>query len=136
MPILLKVKDDAWQESLLSKAATATTTIPNLTWSKQRVCWADWTDYTIRQLSIDYRMTNAGSGAALSSTVQASLCVPNTVYTVTPLPLLAGDIGPGSYRNVTLKYYVPTNVSNFLTTTYATCNDDAGRQYWFPGPMQ
>ena len=131
----LKARDDAWQESPLSNVATTTTAIPNLNWSKQRVYWANWTDYTNRHLSIDYRMSNVGTGTAFTSTVRASFATPNTVYTVTPLPLLVGDINPGAYRTVTLKYYVPTNVSSFTATTYATGNDDAGRIYWFPGPL-
>jgi len=112
-----------------------TTTIPSLNWTKLRVYWASWADYQNRQLSIDYRMGNAGTGIAIASTVQASLCTPSTVFTVTALPLLVGDIQPGTNRTVTLKYFVPTNVGSFMTTTYATCSDDVGRTYWFPGPI-
>jgi hypothetical protein len=36
---------------------------------------------------------------------------------------------------VTLKYYVPAGTGSFTTTTYASCRDDAGREYWFPGPL-
>jgi hypothetical protein len=131
----IKARDNSWQESTLSNTVQTTTTIPSLTWAIKRIYWASWDDYQNRRLSIDYRMGNAGTGAALQSTVQASFCVPDTVYTVTTLPLLGGDIGPGANRTVTLKYYVPSNVGSFTTTTYATCDDDAGREYWFPGPM-
>ena len=132
----LKARDDAWQESALSNAATGSTKVPNLTWTIQSIYWANWPDYQNRHLSIDYRIGNTGTGEALQSTVQASLCAPDTVYAVTTtLPLRSGDIGPGTNSIVTLKYYVPPSVSNFTTTTYATCNDDAGRQYRFPGPM-
>jgi len=44
-------------------------------------------------------------------------------------------MNPGANIIVTLKYYVPTNVVRFTTTTYATCSDDVGRTYWFPGPQ-
>jgi len=131
----LKTKDDAWQESDLSFVAPATTQVPRLTWSKLRVYWASWADYQNRNLSIDYRMSNSGTGVAVQSTVQASLCTPDTVYTVTPLPLLIESLQPGANRTVTLKYYVPSSVGNFNTTTYATCKDDAERTYWFPGPL-
>ncbi|MBE0428692.1 MAG: hypothetical protein IBX61_02335 [Thermoleophilia bacterium] len=67
--------------------------------------------------------------------VQASFCMPDTVYTVSVLPLLVGDMEPGANSDVTLKYYVPPNVGGFNATTYATCSDDAGREYWFPGPL-
>lgn len=131
----IKARDDSWQESGISNIATATTTIPRLTWSTKRIYWASWEDYQNRQLSIDYRISNVGTGTALTSTVQVSFATPDTVYTVTPLPLTAGDIQPGANRTVTLKYYVPTNVGSFTTTTYASCQGDAGRIYWFPGPL-
>ena len=101
----------------------------------QRVYWASWADYQNRQLSIDYKMGNTGTGSALLATVQASLCKPGTVYAVTQLPSVVGDINPGSNKTVTLKYYVPTNVGSFTTKTYATCSDDAGSTYWFPGAL-
>jgi len=131
----IKTMDEAALFSSLSNVATGITTIPSLTWSKQRVYWANWTDYQNRQLSIDYRISNTGTGIALESTVQASFCNPGTVYAVTQLPSVVGDMNPGSNRTVTLKYFVPTTVGSFTTTTYATCNDDAGNTYWFPGPM-
>jgi hypothetical protein len=80
-------------------------------------------------------MSNTGTYPALSATIQASLCNPGTVYIVTPLPSVVGDINPGSNRTVTLKYYVPTNVGSFTSTTYSTNNDDTGRTYWSPGPL-
>ncbi|MHB1391225.1 MAG: hypothetical protein ACYCXF_08375 [Thermoleophilia bacterium] len=129
----LQARDETLQSSELSNVASATTTIPSLTWSKQRVYWASWADYTNRHLSIDYKMGNTGTGSALSATVQTSLCNPDTVYAVTQLPSVGGDINPDSNKTVTLKYYVPTNVGSFITTTYVTCSDDAGRTYWFPG---
>ncbi|MBI5871368.1 MAG: hypothetical protein HZB44_10530 [Actinobacteria bacterium] len=131
----LKTMDESALYSPLSNVAIGTTTIPSLSWSKLRTYWANWTDYQNRQLSIDYRMSNTGTGFALESTVQASFCNPSTVYSVTQLPSAVGDINPGSSRTVTLKYFVPTNVGSFTTTTYATCNDDAGSTYWFPGSM-
>lgn len=130
-----KARDETLQSSGLSNIAAGTTTIPNLTWSKQRVYWASWADYQNRQLSIDYRMGNLGTGSAISTAIQASICNPVTVHVVTQLPLAVGDINPGSNRTVTLKYFVPTTVGSFTTTTYATCSDDIGSTYWFPVPM-
>ncbi|MFA5795533.1 MAG: hypothetical protein WC980_10770 [Candidatus Brocadiia bacterium] len=130
-----EARDKVLQASGLSNVAVGTTTIPSLNWTKLRVYWASWADYQNRQLSIDYRMGNAGTGSAISTAVQASVCNPVTVHVVTQLPLATGDISPGSSKNVTLKYYVPTNVGSFTTTTHATCSDDAGRTYWFPGPL-
>lgn len=128
----VRARDDVWQEGSISNVIYSTTTIPSLSWAIQRVFWANWDDYVNRHLSIDYLMSNTGTSLALASTIEASLCTPDTVYVVTPLPLLAGDIAPGSYTTLTLKYFVPTNVGRFTATTYATCEDDAGRIYWFP----
>ena len=129
----LKATDRALLSSGLSNVASTTTTIPNLTWSVQRIYWANWADYTNRQLSIDYKMGSSGTGTALASTVQASYCNPTSVYAVTVLPLLVGDLNPNAASTVTLKYYVPATVGSFTTKTYANCKDDAGRIYWFPG---
>jgi len=89
-------------------------------------------DYYRRQLSVDYTMSNEGSGIAIEPAIQASFGAPTTVYVVTALPLAAGSLGPTASTNITLKYYVPSNVYSFVTTTYASCEDDAGRLYWFP----
>jgi hypothetical protein len=131
----IKARDDSWQESGLSNVVQSTTEIPNLTWGIKKVYWANWADYQNQQLAVDYKMANTGTGTALLATVQASFCNPGTVYLVTQLPSVVGDINPGLNKTVTLKYYVPTNVGSFITTTYANCQDDAGRSYWYPGPL-
>jgi hypothetical protein len=132
----LKAKDEVLQTSTLSNVAQATTTKPSLTWARQRVYWSSWADYSNRHLSIEYRMSNVGTGTAIDPTVQASLCIPASVYIATQLPLgVASNLSPGASTSVTLKYFVPTTVYSFTTTTYANCKDDAGRLYWFPVPM-
>lgn len=128
----VRARDDVWQQAPLSNVIGTTTTIPDLTWSMQRVYWKNWNDYINRHLSIDYRTNNIGTSTAIGATVQASICVPETVYIVTPLPMGIGDLDPGGYSDLTLKYYVPITVGSFTTTTYVTCEDDAGRTYWFP----
>ncbi len=131
----IKARDDSWQESWISNVATATTTIPRLTWSIKRIYWASWDDYYNRQLSIDYNLGNSGTGIALSPTIAASIANPTSVYVTTLMPLAVANLNPGSSSTATLKYHVPTTVSRFTTTTYVTCQDDAGRMYWFPGPL-
>jgi len=128
----LKTKDDEMRKSTISNLAQGTTNVPVLTWSMLRVFWANWQDYENRYLSVEYQMHNIGSGVAIDSTVQASISDPSTVNTVTPLPLSMGDLPQSSSANVTLKYYVPTTVYNFTSTTYTNCKDDEGRLYWFP----
>jgi len=131
----IRARDDAWQQSPLSNVVAATTQIPSLAWARQRIYWAGWEDYQNRQLSIDYKLSNIGTGLAVGSAIAASICNPDTVYVTTPLPLTVGDLYPGSYNAVALKYFVPATVGSFTTTTYANCADDAGRLYWYPGPL-
>ncbi|MHB9053343.1 MAG: hypothetical protein ACYC5F_05060 [Thermoleophilia bacterium] len=131
----LKTMDKAGLFSSLSNVASATTTIPQLTWAKKKIYWASWADYQNRQLSLDYKIGNSGTEIAIAATIAASYGNPTSVYVTTPLPLTVGDISPNSASTITLKYYVPTSVGGFTTTTYASCQDDAGRTYWFPGPM-
>ena len=131
----LKATDKVNLTSPLSNVIIANTTIPQLSWAKKRIYWASWADYQNRQLSIDYKLSNKGTGIAIAATIAASYGNPTSVYVTTLLPLTVGDIGPNSASAVTLKYYVPTSVSSFTTTTYANCKDDANRIYWFPGPM-
>ncbi|MHB8793409.1 MAG: fibronectin type III domain-containing protein [Thermoleophilia bacterium] len=132
----LKAKDEVLQTSGLSNVAQATTSKPSLTWARQRVYWANWADYSNRHLSIEYRMSNVGTGTAIDPTVQASFCTPASVYIVTQLPLgVVSNLSPGASASVTLKYFVPTTVYNFTTSTYANSIDDVGRLYWFPAPM-
>ncbi len=132
----IKAMDKAGQFSPISNIPTAATTIPSLTWGVKRIYWASWDDYNNRQLSIDYSLGNSGTGFAKSPTIAASIASPTSVYATTTLPMTVSDLNPSTSETVTLKYFVPTTISRFTTTTYANCQDDAGRTYWFPGPLQ
>ncbi|MHB1390608.1 MAG: fibronectin type III domain-containing protein [Thermoleophilia bacterium] len=130
----VRVRDDSWQESGLSNPATATTDIPRLTWSRLRAYWASLADYQYRRVSVDYLISNAGTGVAEQTAVQTSRGRPDSVITVTPLPIPAGDLQPGAETTVAVKYQVPINVGVFSTDTTASCMDDAQRSYTFPVP--
>ena len=88
----LEARDETLQSSELSNVAIGTTTIPSLTWARQRVYWASWADYQNRKLSVDYRMSNTGTCLAFSATIQASACNPGTDYIVSQLTFLVGEI--------------------------------------------
>lgn len=130
----VRARDDVWQRGPLSNLAFSTTTVPRLTWSKLRAYWASWADYAERRLSVEYRLGNVGTGWAIGANVQASFANPESVYTVSSLPFAVDDLDAGSKKTLTLKYFVPNDVRTFTTRTFVTCNDDAGRVYWFPGP--
>jgi beta propeller repeat protein len=128
----LKSMDEVLLTSELSNVAQATTTAPQLTWSGGRAYWASWPDYLERQLSVDYQLSNSGTGEAIDTAIQASICAPVSVYAANPLPLTGGSLMPGASAVVTLKYHVPVGVHSFRANTYASCGDDAGRLHWFP----
>ncbi len=68
---------------------------PALALSQTRVYWASWADYQSRQLSIDYKITNSGPGAAYSARVTGATAT-RGVYLTTAMPLGLGDIAQGT----------------------------------------
>lgn len=87
--------------------------------------WASREDYDARLLSIDYSLSNTGTGTAYN--VQVTEAVANGGVTVaTTLPLLLGDIDPGELIYFTLKWLVPRNVGAYTTniTACAESKDD------------
>ncbi|MEK7816873.1 MAG: RHS repeat-associated core domain-containing protein, partial [Actinomycetota bacterium] len=107
---------------------------PALALSQTKVYWASYNDYLSRQLSIDYRATNNGPGAAYEARVTGATATKG-VYLTTPVPLPLGDISQGSYAPFTLKYFVPAGVTGFTTTVYATAKDQAGTDYYYPAKI-
>lgn len=124
--------DDTGQVSALSNLVSARTARPELQWSLSRAYWASWTDYTSRNLSVDYLMANSGTGTAYDAAVQSSQCAPGLVYAVSAMPVSAGDIAPGSGAALTIRYSVPIGIGNFRAYTQATSLDDAGRMTTYP----
>jgi len=125
-------RDGAWQPSALSNTAAAVTQSPRLTWSRGASFWASLSDYRDRRLTVAYLLSNSGSQTAAGAAIEASFQTEGA-QVLTPLPMLVGDLDPGSSREVKIAYAVPTGKYMFRTTTYATCLDDAGRSHWYPG---
>jgi hypothetical protein len=93
--------------------------------------WASASDYQARQLSVRWTIDNSGSGSALAASITG--CENgNGVQLLTPLPALAGDIGPGGAGSVTLRYQVPDGVAawNAINAGHAYAAD--GVEYAYP----
>ena len=131
----VRARDDAWQSGSPSNVVAATTTMPDLAWSRGHTYWASLMDFQGRRLTVDYELANTGSGEARALAVRASERAPAIVGLVTPMPLPAGDLAPGVKRQVSLKYMVPVGIKVFITRTYVFCRDDSDREYWFPEPL-
>lgn len=83
--------------------------------------WDSREDYDARLLSIDYSLSNTGTGTAYN--VQVTAAVANRGVTVaTTLPLSLGDLVSGGQILFTLKWLVPPNVASF-TTDITACAD-------------
>lgn len=128
--------DDAALSAPLSNVAMATTSAPALVWSRQGSSWKSYDDYRARRLTVGYTVYNKGTGTAFDVRVEESLAFPATIYAMTPLPIDAGDIESGTGVPVEIAYHVPGGFTSFVATTYASCRDSEGEEFWFPEPLE
>ncbi len=106
---------------------------PSLKLSQTRVYWAGYPDYEAGTLSVDFGLSNAGTGDA--NFVEAIGAISsNGVNTSTVMPLSLGMVPGGSSRSFTLKYTIPAQVTVFRTSIYVTAEDGSGSAYTYPGP--
>lgn len=108
-------------------------TKPVLTTSLTRTYWQDYASYTAQELSVDFSISNSGPPAT-NVTIIGSVCT-NGVSMVTATPLAIGDIATGQTDVYTLRYAVPSGVSFFRTTNYATAIGSEGTYFEYPGPF-
>lgn len=79
------------------------------------VYWANWDDYTNQLLSVDYGITNNGSGAAHHVYIESATA--NNGVTASWFSARSWDeITPGETVNFTIKWLVPANVGTFVST--------------------
>lgn len=110
-----------------------TVTSPRLMLSVNRVYWASLDNYLERLLTVEYRMSNPGTGACNNGKVAVAYAT-NGVYAYGPLPVMLGNLSAGAQINYNFLYQVPSGVSRFIAVSYASCWDDGGNLYWFAGP--
>lgn len=106
---------------------------PVLSLSRNGTYWSSYPDYLNRDLSVDYTLSNNGTGdAAALQTVY--ITATNGVLPLTSLPISIGDLPVGASKSMTVHYQVPSVVEVFRTTTFVSCKDLGRGTYVFPGP--
>lgn len=128
----LRACDETGHCSSISNTATTAAT-PRLSWEMRKVYWSSFGDYLEARLTVDYKMRNVGGGKAISPMIVGSHCSPDYITTSTQFPLQVDDMAPGEFVIIPLKYSVTTTVHSFITFTRASCEDETGKQYSFPG---
>lgn len=104
------------------------------TLAKGAIYWDGFAAYEARHLSVDFSISNSGSGTANGLNISNVISSTNGVDAVTPLPLTLGDLSQDGTADFTMVYFVPDEVGFFRTTLYANAiNDDDQTQYW-PSP--
>ncbi len=99
-----------------------------------RTYWASFSDYLIRELSIDFSIRN--NSAIDATAVQITDCnSTNGVALDGPLPANVGDIAAGASTSISLKYQVPQGATTFKTFLKGKTKDSAGATHLYPGDI-
>jgi len=98
--------------------------------------WASYTDYLNHELSVTLSFCNTGVSDARNVAMVGSINT-NSAVLASTVPATVGDIasGAGSCIPLTVKYAVPSGVSRFRSTVYATAEDGCGATYAYPSPF-
>ena len=110
-----------------------TVTSPSLQLSAAGAYWPSYAAYLRHELTVDYRMTNSGTGSCNKAQVSMGTAT-SGVLVIGPIPVDMGNIAPGAPFDYSLVYLVPAGVGKFYTVTYADCSDGGGDIFWFAGP--
>lgn len=109
-----------------------TVTSPALANAVVGIYWKSYESYLRRELSVDYRMTDTGTGLCRDATVAAGIASGGVLPAGFPVAL--GYIASGAAADYSLRYSVPAGVGRFMALNYASCTDDGGNTSWSPGP--
>lgn len=112
---------------------TVTPGEPDLSLTLGDVYWTSFANYLMRKLSVDYAITNNGSGDAANIQL-VYLAASSGVLPLNTVPVTVGRLGNGQTTSVTISYDVPPSVSAFAATAYATCTSESGSLLSFPAP--
>ena len=118
------VTDQSWQFAVAS---------PQMGLVLGNVFWASLGNYQAGLLTVDYGISNSGSGACDAGQLTNSYAS-NAVRAYDPLPVNLGDLAPGSATDFEFLYLVPQGVRQFNALNYASCQDDGANSFLFPGP--
>ncbi len=111
--------------------AVQNTTAPSLSLTQNRVYWGSMADYQAGKLSVDWTIGAGATSAAASGVTVVGAHSTNGVALASAMPLNIGDIGATGSAGFTLQYNVPSGVSVFMTSTFATAD---GGTFTYPGP--
>jgi len=106
-------------------------TAPDLRLSAGTPIWASFADYTRRRLSMPITISNPGGPSARYVALTNAI---NTggVLLETWLPDWVGDVEAGESLTTTISYTIPTGVTTFRTTLFASAQDTCGTTYNYP----
>ncbi|MHB8792757.1 MAG: right-handed parallel beta-helix repeat-containing protein [Thermoleophilia bacterium] len=107
-------------------------TSAELSVSRPAPYWASLGDYQLRNLSVDYTISNSAAAEAYGVSIVGTVDT-GGVTSLPPMPSL-GNITPGASASFTILYNVPPGVSAFRSTVYATASDSCGNPRSYPGP--
>src|SRR5665811_252011 len=129
------VSDNAGNSASFSGSFTASCGKPLLTVESPSAFWASYNDYLNQELSVTLTFCNAGASDFFNMAIAGSTST-NSALLVSEVPSIVGDIagGAGSCVPLTVKYAVPSGVSSFRSTIYATAEDACGGTYSYPSP--
>jgi hypothetical protein len=114
-------------------AANATCPAPGFSLGTPSIYWETYADYNKGLLSVDFPLSNAGGGEALSVEL-ADVGISSGVLLATSIPQsISNSLGAGSQVTFTVKYLVPPGVTSFTTFLRLTAKDACGNPYSFPG---
>jgi hypothetical protein len=63
-------------------------------------------DYLLRNVSVTYRITNVGTGNAYEASLASTVPLTGGVNALGPTPQPLGDLLPGEYEDVTVRYFL------------------------------
>ena len=132
--IEVMVNDNAGNPAMSS--LTVTTGRPSLRLGTPAPRWASYADYTAGVLSVDWTLTNTGTGIAKAVTLT---CVGNSngILVSGPSTLNLGDIAAAGTATSTLRYTGLVSggfvtVGSWHTTNTGTAQDGLGNLYTYP----
>lgn len=128
------VSDNSGNTATFSGSFTTTCGKPQLSLETPAAFWASYADYANYRLSVTLSFCNTAVGNALNVTMVGSIST-NSATLVSEMPSTVGDIAGGNCAPLTVKYAVPSGISRFMSTIYATAEDGCGSTYTYPSPF-
>jgi hypothetical protein len=129
---------DAYANPTVSAEGSFTTAVPPcdgkpaLSITAKYAYWANWTDYTNRQLSVRYQVNNSGATNAGNVQITGATGTAGVTLTAGQTPVSLGSIAAGGNVKTTLVYTVPVGVAKFYTTISASAEDNCLNTYTYP----